>query len=257
MEPEEQQAAEDIKYWARQIEKPHSVPKGWTKAVQKKWNRLLPESFHETVGTSVKMMVEQTFRTQRLLDKETVIRPASLSEADQAFQDVLEKYKRIAAAEGAGTGAGGLILGAVDFPALLSIKMRFLSQAAVCYGYQPNEMEERLFMMYIFQSVFSSKSQQQQALQYLLAWPQLKQRFPSQWTLSDALSWTAFQEEYRDAIDVVKLLQLIPGAGAVFGAWANNRLLDALGASAKQAYRLRWLQDEHKVSSYVLLKENI
>jgi hypothetical protein len=38
----------------------------------------------------------------------------------------LNFYKKAAAASGAGTGAGGILLGLADFPLLLSLKMKFL-----------------------------------------------------------------------------------------------------------------------------------
>ena len=47
------------------------------------------------------------------------------------------------------------------------------------------------------------------------------------------------QREYRDAIDFRKTLQLIPGLGAVVGAWANYGLVDDLGIIGMNCYRLR------------------
>ena len=39
---------------------------------------------------------------------------------------------KIAAAEGAGTGAGGILLGLADFPLLLTIKIKFYSMQRHC-----------------------------------------------------------------------------------------------------------------------------
>ena len=39
---------------------------------------------------------------------------------------------KIAAAEGAGTGAGGILLGLADFPLLLGIKIKFYSMQRHC-----------------------------------------------------------------------------------------------------------------------------
>ena len=57
------------------------------------------------------------------------------------------------------------------------------------------------------------------------------------------LDWREFQQEYRDHIDFVKMLQLVPGIGAVVGALANYNLLDQLGETAKNCYRLRLLNE--------------
>ena len=51
---------------------------------------------------------------------------------------------KIAAAEGAGTGAGGILLGLADFPLLLTIKIKFLFDAATLYGFDTSKQEERL-----------------------------------------------------------------------------------------------------------------
>ena len=52
--------------------------------------------------------------------------------------------------------------------------------------------------------------------------------------------WRTFQREYRDYIDLAKMAQLIPLIGAPVGAVVNYRLLDKLGETAIEAYRLRW-----------------
>jgi hypothetical protein len=53
--------------------------------------------------------------------------------------------------------------------------------------------------------------------------------------------WRSFQQEYRDYIDIAKLLQLVPGIGAVVGAYVNHRLTEKLGQYAMNAYRMRTL----------------
>ena len=51
--------------------------------------------------------------------------------------------------------------------------------------------------------------------------------------------WRRFQLEYRDYIDLAKLAQLIPVIGAPVGAVVNYRLVDQLGRTATNAYRMR------------------
>ncbi len=61
------------------------------------------------------------------------------------FVKKMDEYKKIAAAEGAGTGVGGILLGLADFPLLLTIKIKFLFDAATLYGFDTSKQEERLF----------------------------------------------------------------------------------------------------------------
>ena len=53
--------------------------------------------------------------------------------------------------------------------------------------------------------------------------------------------WRRFQIEYRDYIDLAKLAQMIPVVGAPIGAFVNWRLLERLGNTAINGYRMRWL----------------
>lgn len=55
------------------------------------------------------------------------------------------------------------------------------------------------------------------------------------------MDWYVFQQEYRDHIDLIKLFQMIPGFGAIVGAYANHNILNTLGETAINAYRMRVL----------------
>src|SRR5690606_34483057 len=130
-------------------------------------------------------------------------------------------YRKTAVIEGAGTGAGGILLGIADFPLLLSIKMKFLFEAAAVYGFDTSEYEERLFILHVFQLAFSSDEKRKETFYIIEDWEEQKK------SLVD-MDWRVFQQEYRDYIDLVKMFQLIPGIGAVVGAYANYNLLDQL-----------------------------
>jgi hypothetical protein len=69
-------------------------------------------------------------------------------------------------------------------------------------------------------------------------WEEYSKLLPSSLEL---FNWREFQQEYRDYIDIAKLLQLVPGIGAVVGAYANAKLMDKLGVTAMNAYRMRIL----------------
>ena len=67
-------------------------------------------------------------------------------------------------------------------------------------------------------------------------WEKEVASLPADW---HAFDWRTFQLEYRDYIDLAKLLQLIPGFGAIAGAMVNHKYTKRLGHYAMQAYRLR------------------
>ncbi|GJM83769.1 hypothetical protein HMSSN139_62650 [Paenibacillus sp. HMSSN-139] len=70
-----------------------------------------------------------------------------------------------------------------------------------------------------------------------------KEQWAYETEYSNTLDWETFQIEYRDAIDFRKMLQMLPGIGAVAGAWANYTILEELSEFARNAYRLRRLSD--------------
>ncbi|MDA8226610.1 MAG: EcsC family protein, partial [Desulfitobacterium hafniense] len=167
----------------------------------------------------------------------------ALEERDLKARELLDVYKKVAAAEGAGTGAGGFWLAMADFPALIAIKMKFLFELAHVYGYSTKDYRERLFILYVFQLAFSSQTKRPDLFKIVSDWSKNEQQYPAGEEAIQQIDWELFQKEYRDAIDLRKLLQMIPGIGAVVGAWANYGLLEELGVVAMNCYRLRILKE--------------
>lgn len=205
-----------------------------SKATQKKVNQVIPEKVHQVITESIKNMVKATLLGANLTTKKRQAPGLSLYERDELFKEKLSMFRNTAVVEGVGTGAGGIMLGFADFPLLLSIKMKFLFEVAAVYGFDTNEYEERLFILHVFQLAFSSDDTRRATLVAIENWEQHKD------LISD-MDWRDFQQEYRDHIDLVKMFQLIPGFGAIVGAFANYNLLDQLGEAAQNAYRMRYL----------------
>ena len=146
-------------------------------------------------------------------------------------------YKNTAATEGALTGAGGILLGLADFPLWLTLKMKLLHEIASLYGYDVKEYKERIYLLYIFQLTFSSRGQQSKVFEVLENWSHQEHNLPQN---INEFDWRTFQLEYRDYIDLAKLLQLVPLIGAPVGAFVNHRLTKKLGVTAMNAFRMRW-----------------
>ena len=126
-------------------------------------------------------------------------------------------------------------------PLLLGIKIKLLYELASIYGFDVKDYRERMYILSIFQLAFSSQNHVNKVFAKIDNWDEYKN------TLSDDindLDWRSFQQEYRDYIDLAKLLQLVPGIGAFVGAYVNNKLVDKLGEYAMYAYRMRILSDE-------------
>ena len=232
----EQKARQELILWKKKISIKPSMAMRLSKQAQTAINQKIPQKVHDTISSSIKTMVDGVLYGSSYFKKVQKI-GRTLEEIEEQAQSMLNVYRRTAVVEGAGTGAGGLLLGLSDFPLLLSIKIKYLFSISELYGYDPKKWEERVFILLIFQLAFSSLKKREELLSVMEDWENNKQRYKD-------IDWQSFQQEYRDSIDFIKMLQLVPGIGAIVGAWANHQLLEQLGETAKYAYRMRWFTEK-------------
>ncbi|HWO76954.1 MAG TPA: EcsC family protein [Bacillus sp. (in: firmicutes)] len=230
----EQRALAELEFWKMKQTKKSSSLNRTAKRVQTKINQWIPKKIHTVITEGIKGMVQTALAGSSIKS----IEPLVGVELEQREKLALEKvgfYKKTAAIEGAGTGAGGIFLGLADFPLLLSIKLKFLYDVSSIYGYDPKEYENRIYILYVFLLAFSSDEKRKETLTILEDWEDKKEVLMQ-------LDWQTFQQEYRDYLDIKKLLQLVPGIGAIVGFYVNYQLLDQLGETAKFAYRMRYFR---------------
>lgn len=238
----EEMALRELTAWQREMLRPPSLINRLAATVQHKINSYIPDKVHAAITTTIKQMIRAVlFGAERTTRKPE--RYASLFLKESLVQERIAFYRRAAAAEGGITGAGGILLGFADFPLLLSLKLKLLYEIAALYGYSIADYRERLYLLHIFQLAFSSQERRRQVYLQMVNWEEQKKHLPDDIHQYD---WRTFQQQYRDYIDIPKLAQLIPIIGAPVGAVVNYRLLQKLGTTAMNAYRMRW-QEEQKL----------
>lgn len=240
----EQQMLKKLKRWEIRQQRTPNLMERASKSVQTSINNLIPDKVHKTITATVKGIVQTTLFGMNYIPKNDPLYGASLADSDAKAEELLSLYKKIAAAEGAGTGAGGILLGLADFPILIGIKLKFLFELAHAYGYSTKDYRERLFILYVFQLAFSSPNKKPDLLHTIKNWHTISHSFPPAEDYMNQVDWQQLQQEYRDTIDFRKILQLVPGIGAVVGAWANFGLLEELGVAGMNCFRLRRLHDK-------------
>lgn len=233
----DEQIGIDLIKWKRKMQKQPNIMEKSLKNMQTKINSILPSQYQELITVAIKSMTqavligsEYTTNTPRI--------NLSLEERDKLVKEVVKKYKAIAMVEGAGTGAGGVLLGLADFPLLLSIKIKLLYEIGAIYGFDTRNYRERIYILTIFEIAFSSQGHTREIVERLEKWSVYKQ------TLSQDIKtfdWRTFQQEYRDYLDLAKLMQLLPIVGAPIGAYVNNQLVEKVSQTAIQAYHMRWI----------------
>lgn len=239
----EEKVRQELENWENSLYKTPGLLEKASKKVGDKINAIIPAKVQNTITGTVKAIVRTTLFGAEYTPKRTVERSLTLEQADEQARQVISLYQKIAAAEGAGTGAGGILFNAVDFPALIAIKMKLLFELAHVYGYSTNVFSERIFILSLFQLTYSENRKRSTMLNRFRDWNNEKLQWSSDAEYYKELDWETFQKEYRDAIDFRKMLQLVPGIGAVAGAWANYGIVEELGRFAINGYRIRRLAD--------------
>ncbi|SNC65657.1 EcsC protein family protein [Hymenobacter gelipurpurascens] len=234
----DQQAYTELRAWQRKMQQPPTMLNRLARQVQGRLNAFLPEKVHEAITTAIKQMVRGVLFGSTHTTRKPVLE-LPLAEREAAVRTRVKYYRNTAAAEGAVTGAGGFLLGLADFPLLLGIKLKLLFDIAAFYGYDVKDYTERLFLLHIFQLAFSSQHTRNEVYSRIADWDAYRHTLP---TDVHEFDWRTFQQEYRDYIDLAKMAQLVPVIGAAVGAIANYRLLEQLGNTAMNCYRMRYFR---------------
>lgn len=233
--PYEQTAFDELQKWQKKMQRKPSLLNKLSKKAQAKLNSYIPEKVHNAITVAIKGMIRGVlFGAKLITQKPATI--ASLQQTEEAVTKRIKTYRTTAAAEGGITGAGGILLGLADFPILIGIKIKMLFDIAALYGFDVKDYKERVYILHIFELAFSSQEHRREVYLKIANWDVQKQSLPQD---IHAFDWRNFQQEYRDYIDLAKMAQLVPGIGAVVGVVANYGLINQLGKTAMNAYRMR------------------
>jgi uncharacterized protein (DUF697 family) len=238
MEPGEALIRSELEAWEKRMVSSPSIFSRASKGLQNRINRAIPEKVYNAITVAIKQMTRAVI-TGSEWTTGTTPQGLSFEVREQLVKEKVKAYRNTATTEGAITGAAGFLLGLADFPLWLSIKFKMLFEIATLYGVDVRDVKERIFILHIFQLAFSSAEHRKKIFYTLKNWKHERENLPGD---INEFDWRAFQQEYRDYIDVAKLLQLVPGIGAVVGAYVNHRLTEKLGITAMNAYRMRAFQ---------------
>ena len=238
----EQLTYAELTAWQIKMRKQPSIGNRVAKYAQTKINNVIPEKVHQGITFAIEKMVKGVLFGSKFLTS-SPLQDASLEVRETVVRKKIEAYRNTASAEGAITGAGGILMGFADFPAFLTIKIKLLFEIAALYGYQVKDYKERLFILHIFQLAFSSQRGRNEVVELIADWENRSQSLSED---VDDFDWRKFQLEYRDFIDLAKMAQLIPIIGAGVGAIANYKLVNLLGDTAMNCYRMRYFSQQNK-----------
>lgn len=229
----ERQLEKELRQWHGEIVKSAGAFERASDEMQKKTQKLVPKKVQDAITSAIEGMVKTMLKGSELLNIHEDTQDLMMAERDYMVIRTFKKYQKTATAQGVGFGMGGILLGMADLPVLMSIKIKFMFDAAKLYGYHPEYLEERLFLLHVFQLAFSGKEHRLEIFHKLEHWDD--EELP-------AIDWEKFQIEYRDYLDLAKMLQLLPVVGGVVGGTANYKLMHRLCENVMNCYRMRILR---------------
>ena len=174
----ETQILAELTLWQQSMQKPPSFSNQLAKRLQNRINRVIPEKIHQVFTVSIKQMTRAVFFGAGFTTR-TPVRPESLESCEQKVRERIVFYRNTAAAEGAITGAGGILLGFADFPLWLTLKMKMLFEVAALYGYDTSRYQERVYMLHIFELCFSSTIHRNMVYSILAGWEAHVKQLPA------------------------------------------------------------------------------
>ncbi|MEH7114720.1 EcsC family protein [Neobacillus niacini] len=162
---------------------------------------------------------------------------------DEAANEIGNSRTKMAAIQGATTGIGGIFTLAVDIPVLLGLSLKVLQEIALCYGYDPEEKSERIFIVKCLQFTSSDIVGKKAILEDLASYNQGNQ---NNQIVSQLQGWREVVTTYRDSFGWKKLFQMVPIAGIIFGALINRSSMSDVADAGKMLYRKRRILERLK-----------
>ncbi|HWL12882.1 MAG TPA: EcsC family protein [Ureibacillus sp.] len=148
----------------------------------------------------------------------------------------------LATVQGASTGIGGIFTLVIDIPVILGLSLKTLQEIAIIHGYNPNEKEERVFIVKCLQFASADIVGKEAILNELASIN--KSQDTSQGMISQLKGWQEVFFTYRDNFGWKKLFQMVPIAGMLFGAIINKGMMDDVSEAGIMLYRKRRIYDK-------------
>lgn len=219
-------------------------------------DRITPKFIQDKIGTALdelgsyvqnggRYLINKENMYRKLLQGEEIgdeaealqsIANLPLGKMDELTDRIIGTSSKTATVQGATTGFGGIFTLAIDIPLLLGISLKALQEIAICYGYDPTDKSERIFIVKCLQFSSSDIVGKKAILDELAAFHSEEK---SGQVMSQLQGWREVMLTYRDNFGWKKLFQMIPIAGMLFGAFLNRSTIQDVTETGKMMYRKR------------------
>ncbi|MEK4370337.1 EcsC family protein [Paenibacillus sp. FSL R5-0473] len=214
------------------------VQNGGKFLVQKKKVAKLLQEEAERSGYS---MMDTTYRLEQDAEAEGTAKIHSvenlpLQVLDQVADNITDSRTKFAAAQGAATGFGGIVTIAADIPMVMGLSLKVLQEMALCYGYDPDEPLERIFIVKCLQFSSADIVGKKAIIEELAVYDDPDKPIE---VVSQMQGWREVFNSYSESFGWKKLFQLVPIAGMVFGSVSNKNTIRDVAEAGKMLYKKR------------------
>jgi len=176
-------------------------------------------------------------KTGQKINQLVDIQEIPVSVMKQAALELGEQRKKVATVQGASTGIGGIFTLAIDIPAVLGMSLKTLQEIAMIHGYDPNEKEERVFIIKCLQFSSADVVGKQAIINELSEYGNSDKQ--TREVISQLQGWREVTVTFTEQFGWKKLFQMIPVAGILFGAFANRSMISDLAEVGTMLYQKR------------------
>jgi hypothetical protein len=202
-------------------------------------DRVVIAAIDKAYGVSDRLAGQDDIKQQAGVQDLTKLRKEPLEECDRLALQVGVAAQVLATAEGAATGAGGVLTTLIDIPLLFVLSLRTILKVGHCYGYTLDHPHDRTLVLGILITATSgSLATKRQRIDQLREVKHLLVEETQEDILADEALSVLFQLE---------VFEEVPGIGAISGALLNLAFVRRVEITARRVFQERWLEDNGKV----------
>lgn len=197
-------------------------------------------STEHPVDSSAVLSADYSFATEqrgkKVNSSQEIVQQLPLDVLDQAAQHITERRVKFAAAQGATTGIGGAVTMIADIPLVLGLSLKVLQEMALCYGFDPDEPQERVFIVKCLQYSSADIVGKQAILEELVDYDNPERQVQ---IIPQIQGWREVVLSYQESFGWKKLFQLVPIAGMWFGSVSNRNTIRDVAEAGQMLYKKR------------------
>jgi hypothetical protein len=165
----------------------------------------------------------------------------SLEECDRLAMQVGVFSQVLATAEGAATGAGGMLTTLLDIPLMFVLSLSTILRIGRCFGYPLDEHKDQCFVLGVLIVAMSGNRVTRQA--------RLDQLHTLEHMFIEESQGEILADEVLSILFQLEIFESLPGLGTISGAVLNLAFMRTVDNTARRVFQERWLREQGKVRS--------